>query len=366
VRALGFVGTPCQVQGLRKLQALGRLLGRRLVERVELVVGLFCMGNWSYPCMAGFLEARGVAPEEVARMRISGDRVRVSARGMELEFPLGEMRKYVKMACRMCLDFTSELADISAGSTGSPEGWTTLIVRTPRGEEVLHGAEEAGLLELMEVGEAGVEELQRVARAKFERSLRRIQSRVEQGDEVPHHATRDLGSLEEALSRTEGRGFRELWRDIVVSGLCDACGACSAACSELEMRNGMPRLRGRCPQDCSLCYAACTRTALPLRALEEQLELGELRREHLGRYRRILAARATRGGGQDGGAVTALLKFSLNSGVVDEVVLTCRDEELKPRVLTAKREEELEGCAGTVYAASSPLPELRHRVRLST
>ena len=39
------------------------------------------------------------------------------------------------------MDFTSELSDISVGSVGSEEGWSTIIVRTDKGLELLKNAE---------------------------------------------------------------------------------------------------------------------------------------------------------------------------------------------------------------------------------
>jgi len=42
---------------------------------------------------------------------------------------------------------TSELSDISVGTVEGEEGWNTVIVRTERGENLLHRAESKGVLE---------------------------------------------------------------------------------------------------------------------------------------------------------------------------------------------------------------------------
>ncbi len=361
---LGFVGTPCQIQGLRKAQALGDLLENNWANSVSLAIGLFCMGNWSYPCIRGYFEKHGIGLEKVTRIEISGYDVEVSLNGSKIVLPLTGLRKYVKLACKLCLDFASELADISVGSIGSPHGWSTVIVRSELGEKVVTGAEAAEEIEVREVGEEQLAKLAEVARKKIERNTRRILGRIRQGMSIPHFNTRDAQNLEEILSLAKNKSFDELWNEIVATGLCDACGACSAACEHIEMRNGLPRLKKRCPQDCNRCYLACTRTALPVRALERSLNLGDAYRQHLGRYRRVLAVRATSDDlldrAQNGGAVTALLKFSLNIGLVDGVVLTCRGEEWEPRAVFARNGAEISNCAGTVYAASTPLPMFRH------
>jgi coenzyme F420 hydrogenase subunit beta len=359
VSRLGFVGTPCQIQGLRKLQALADNLELGWAKNVGLAIGLFCMGNWSYPCIKGYLEKHGIELEKVNRATISGYEVEISLSNGRVVLPLTGLRKYVRLACKLCLDFTSELADVSVGSIGSPRGWSTVIVRSAHGEELVSKAEAAGVIEVREVNEAQLKKLEETARKKIERNTRRILGRIRQGMKIPHYSTKELQSL----PIVSGKDFKELWDEIVVTGLCDACGACSAACEHIEMRNGLPRLRKRCPTGCDRCYIACTRTALPVEVLERSFNLGGTHAPYIGRYRRILAARATseelHARAQDGGAVTALIKFSLTAGIIDEALLTCRNEEWEPFAVFVGGASEVSRCAGSVYAASSPLPLLR-------
>jgi coenzyme F420 hydrogenase subunit beta len=46
----------------------------------------------------------------------------------------------------VCTDLTAIGSDISAGSVGSPKGYTTLIIRSPAGNAVVRSAIENGLL----------------------------------------------------------------------------------------------------------------------------------------------------------------------------------------------------------------------------
>ena len=57
-------------------------------------------------------------------------------------------------------DTTSLFSDISAGSVGSPEGYTTLIVRNPVGKSFLESAVQAGDLVISrEVDPGAIEKL---------------------------------------------------------------------------------------------------------------------------------------------------------------------------------------------------------------
>ena len=44
------------------------------------------------------------------------------------------------------MDFTSEQSDISVGSVGSPDGWSTIILRTEKGLKLLKNAEKDGYI----------------------------------------------------------------------------------------------------------------------------------------------------------------------------------------------------------------------------
>ena len=46
----------------------------------------------------------------------------------------------MRSGCGFCDDLVSRLADISIGSIGSPDGYSTVIVRSERGEKLLEAA----------------------------------------------------------------------------------------------------------------------------------------------------------------------------------------------------------------------------------
>ena len=68
--------------------------------------------------------------------------------GNVFTFPMKELDDSVRSGCHFCTDATSLFSDISAGSVGSPEGYTTLIVRNQVGKVFVDNAVAAGILEV--------------------------------------------------------------------------------------------------------------------------------------------------------------------------------------------------------------------------
>jgi len=54
-----------------------------------------------------------------------------------LTVPLKEVKEFVRSNYKICGDFTAESAGISVGGVGSPDGWSTIVSRTNRGQEFL-------------------------------------------------------------------------------------------------------------------------------------------------------------------------------------------------------------------------------------
>jgi coenzyme F420 hydrogenase subunit beta len=86
------------------------------------------------------------------------------------------------------MDYTAELADISTGSVGSPDGWSTIFVRTAKGEEYLNKMVEAGAIETKPIDDVkpGLELVQKLALQKKEKNDKEIVHRKELGLPVPY------------------------------------------------------------------------------------------------------------------------------------------------------------------------------------
>ncbi len=131
---LGFVGTPCQILAARKMQVPGSegvVLSPS--DKIKLTIGLFCMEQFT----PELIDHLGVDKREIKKLNIKKEGLIVTLKdGRQMTMPHKELKKFVKGSCAVCTDFTSKYADISVGSVGSSEGWSTVIVRTDLGREV--------------------------------------------------------------------------------------------------------------------------------------------------------------------------------------------------------------------------------------
>jgi len=60
--------------------------------------------------------------------------------------PLKDIDDCVRPGCHICTDLTALHSDVSAGSVGTPNGSTTLIIRNTVGEQFVNSAVENGEL----------------------------------------------------------------------------------------------------------------------------------------------------------------------------------------------------------------------------
>jgi coenzyme F420 hydrogenase subunit beta len=168
---IGFVGTPCQIQALRKVQLLGEPyeLGQ---EKIALLVGLFCMENFDYDyLMEGLVKGTfGLRPQDVARFEIQKGMFRaIDDKGTAHEVKIDETESYTFKGCGPCFDFSAELADVSVGSVGSPSEWSTVLTRTPAGAGLYASALAAGAVQEKAVSEKGLALARRLGAEKEQR-----------------------------------------------------------------------------------------------------------------------------------------------------------------------------------------------------
>mgnify|MGYP001107984051 CR=1 FL=1 len=169
---VAIVGTPCQVQALRRMQT-SPLGCRKLTDHASLVIGLFCMEIYAYDrLIKEYLLPKGVDPRNITKFAIKKGRFRASSDGTELlSTTMDEVNEYTRPACKFCTDLTSELADISVGGMAGHLGWSIVMARTQLGEDFLKEAADSGILELRSFDEtrSGLNPVIRFSLAKKQR-----------------------------------------------------------------------------------------------------------------------------------------------------------------------------------------------------
>ncbi len=169
-KAIAFVGTPCQIVSVRKMQE------ERLdcARPIKLIIGLMCSEVFVYEdLMVNHIQNQlGIDLSSLKKTQIMGKLI-ITTETRETSVPLAAIRKSVRKACEPCSDFSSELADISMGGLGLGD-WTFVIVRTPIGEKVFAEAErhKALVTRSVEMDEPSVQMLLKLSRNKRSREGR--------------------------------------------------------------------------------------------------------------------------------------------------------------------------------------------------
>ncbi|MHC1596084.1 MAG: Coenzyme F420 hydrogenase/dehydrogenase, beta subunit C-terminal domain, partial [Candidatus Syntropharchaeales archaeon] len=166
---IGFVGLPCNIQALRKIQVSTEpyQIG---IEKVKLMIGLFCMENFRYAdLMNGFVrKVLKVDLEDVVKFAMREGSFWVETADTTYSVLIRDLDQYVAEGCRYCADFTAELSDISVGSVGSDHGWSTVIRRSELGTKIFEDAIADGYIELGHT--TGTDLIKGLSRRKKERT----------------------------------------------------------------------------------------------------------------------------------------------------------------------------------------------------
>ena len=140
---IAFVGTPCQIHAIRKMQMSGL---KKYTAPLRFSIGLMCSECFTYEgLMEQYIhETLGLNLNDIKKMNIKGKMLVTTGSGVHA-ISLADVKQYARKSCRFCDDFSSELADLSAGGLGL-NGWTFVVIRTEKGEEIFEAADKAGIL----------------------------------------------------------------------------------------------------------------------------------------------------------------------------------------------------------------------------
>ncbi len=145
---IAFVGVPCQILALRKLEAWQH----KLMDSLEITIGLFCLWTFSLGRLLEYLlQEHNIAANEIQNVDLTMDKYVVTAEKCLKQIPISEVKSHIMNRCRTCADFTSELADLSVGGATPLKDWSILIIRTKKGEEFFNMAVEKGVITIKEI-----------------------------------------------------------------------------------------------------------------------------------------------------------------------------------------------------------------------
>lgn len=154
----------------------------------------------------------------------------------------------------------------------------------------------------------------------------------------------------------KAKGCKELITEVIETGLCALCGACTGNCPYLAYHNGRVALLDNCSRtDEAQCYQYCPRTYTDMNALSNEIFGKPYTENEIGTVIDVLMVRAAddvvRKKAQYGGAVTALLSLALAEGLIDGAVLTKTSDDKAPVPFLAQSIKNVLQSAGSNYMA---------------
>jgi coenzyme F420-reducing hydrogenase beta subunit len=134
-KKIAVVGTACEVRAARKIQ---QIVLNEFPDVEITIIGLFCFEAFDYEKLKKETQRLlGVNLDKAEKTQIHKGKYIVQVAGKEYSCSVRDLSKAIENGCAYCDDFTARLADISVGSVGSPDGYSTVIVRSDVGKRLL-------------------------------------------------------------------------------------------------------------------------------------------------------------------------------------------------------------------------------------
>ncbi|WP_048057845.1 Coenzyme F420 hydrogenase/dehydrogenase, beta subunit C-terminal domain [Methanothermococcus okinawensis] len=189
---VAVVGLPCQINGLRKLQYFPYLAKydkkeckNKKLPKIEYLIGLFCTEKFEYDNMKEVLAKHEIDIAKVEKFDVKGGKLLAYINGEKKEFDLKDIE--INKGCKICRDFDAEIADVSVGCVGSPDGYSTVIIRTEKGEEIKNAVELKEGVDLNEIN--------KLKELKLNRFKKELGRRKENNEKVSFYWLADYGGV---------------------------------------------------------------------------------------------------------------------------------------------------------------------------
>jgi coenzyme F420 hydrogenase subunit beta len=134
---IAVVGTPCEIQGIRAMQAREWRRGVSRIDAITLTIALMCTKSFDYRrlMLDMIQDDRGIDLADVSKVDVIHGRLLVYDRlGAEvIDEPIKAFHGAALKGCDECADFAGRGADLTVGSVGSDAGYSSVLVRTAAG-----------------------------------------------------------------------------------------------------------------------------------------------------------------------------------------------------------------------------------------
>ena len=336
---IAMVGTPCEIMAASKLQYYTD-------SPIDVKLGLFCMENFSYKYFENLLREYDLKMDDIEKFQIDKGFISLLLKTKEtVKIPLSIAKRIIRKNCNICVELTSETSDISIGSIGSDDNWSTLIIRTKKGEEIVNGAIKQKFIETKELTETQFKLLNKIAESKINKNIDTIERREFLARPVLYQRDINDDSITKEISQSQ---FLDLKSNVIDVGACVLCGACEYVCPDslITINDTKPLIKGECPQDCHMCFTACPRTYIPSNLINDNSKA-------LGDFIKIISVKSLKHTqGQDGSIVTTLLDYLLTNNIVTDALIVDKKDHLawKPYAKITKDIDEVVKSGGTKYS----------------
>lgn len=336
---VAIVSTPCQIQAASKIQKFIS------TTPITLKIGLFCMENFSYSYFKEQLAKLNINYDDIKKFRIEKGYAFITVDDDKVvKIPLVDLKGVVRKNCHVCMDLTSENADISVGSIGSDDEYSTVIIRSMEAQHIIDDAIREGYFKSKPLTQKQVGLLNRLSEKKKSDNLENIEEHELRSKPVLY--MREISDAN-ILSENMQSDFTDLCDGVIDVGSCVLCGACEYVCSDnlIVIDDTKPRKHGRCREDCHMCFTLCPRTytfsdlAVSFDGIGDYLTILTLKSNH--EYE-----------AQDGGVVTTLLKYLLDHDIIDKAMVVDKKDEnaWKPYAKLTDNMDEIIKDAGSKYS----------------
>jgi coenzyme F420 hydrogenase subunit beta len=213
---IAFVGIPCHILALRKLEAWQH----KLMISLRITIGLFCLWTFSLGRLLEYLlHEHNIAANEIQNVDLTANEYVVATENRVVRIPLSEVKSHIMNSCRTCVDFTSELADLSIGGASPLKDWSIVIIRTKEGEAFFNRAVKEGIVttKKIETEPETLAHLIQLAAHKRNAALQEIKSMKKAGIPVPTAVEFVYKTIATEISILEGLKVGEIMTKKVIT-----------------------------------------------------------------------------------------------------------------------------------------------------